>query len=466
MKRLKNSKIQKVKEIPEGFSLELYSDGKKQFLIIAPKTGLFVSNEDYDAIQLSHLGVILRNNLSGEKVVDVRQYDLDRIVELETQKHILFLEFFRDGNLILTTKLDKKIVIAKEMRTWRHRTIKPNFIYNYPPPSKYDKKEKIRENLNDAIKSEYEEIYNKFITRSYIEEKSKLQKIQEFRLMKLKELAQEKSKLDSHITVIYSNYVEIEDEFEKYRKLKPYGKVTIREITFDASKTFNKNIQHFYTEIKKIKKKMEGLSKAIDELKLKEPTPFIKKEKSIQKEWYEKFRWFISSDGFLVVAGKDAKSNEQLIRKYMKPEDLVFHTDITGSPFVLIKNPNNKTIPQSTINETAQFCASYSKAWKIGISAADVYYVKPEQVKKEGGLPTGSFMIYGKREWIRRIRLELTIGITDDKVIVGPKSAIIKQTKNYFSVIPLEENFVVPNEFKKHETEILRLIPYGKGKKL
>jgi predicted ribosome quality control (RQC) complex YloA/Tae2 family protein len=36
--------------------------------------------------------------------------------------------------------------------------------------------------------------------------------------------------------------------------------------------------------------------------------------------WFEKFRWFISSDGVVVVAGCDAQQNEQLVKRYMRPQ--------------------------------------------------------------------------------------------------------------------------------------------------
>ena len=36
--------------------------------------------------------------------------------------------------------------------------------------------------------------------------------------------------------------------------------------------------------------------------------------------WFEKFRWFITSDGIVVVAGSDAQQNEQLVKRYMRPQ--------------------------------------------------------------------------------------------------------------------------------------------------
>ena len=62
-----------------------------------------------------------------------------------------------------------------------------------------------------------------------------------------------------------------------------------------------------------------------------------RKVETENKEWYEKFRWFTSSDGFLVVAGKDTVSNEVLVKKYATQEDAVFHAEISGAPFVVVK---------------------------------------------------------------------------------------------------------------------------------
>jgi hypothetical protein len=154
-----------------------------------------------------------------------------------------------------------------------------------------------------------------------------------------------------------------------------------------------------------------------------------------------------------------------IIRKHAKDGDLVFHADITGSPFVIIKNPERKKIPESTIKEAAEFCACYSKAWKVGIQA-DVYYILPEQVKKEGGLPKGSFMIYGKREWIRRIEMLLAIGVYEQKIIYGPISAVKAKTSKYIVITIGEEN--INEAFNRYFGELAeyakKAIPYGKCK--
>jgi len=47
--------------------------------------------------------------------------------------------------------------------------------------------------------------------------------------------------------------------------------------------------------------------------------------------WFEKFFWFISSENYLVIAGKDAQQNETIVKKYLKNGDVYVHADIHGA---------------------------------------------------------------------------------------------------------------------------------------
>jgi predicted ribosome quality control (RQC) complex YloA/Tae2 family protein len=130
---------------------------------------------------------------------------------------------------------------------------------------------------------------------------------------------------------------------------------------------------------KKLAEKTEELKEA-EELKSLKPAQIVealakKKEEMANKQWYEKFRWFTTSDGFLVVAGKDSVSNEVLIKKYTKQEDIVFHAEITGSPFVVIKT-EGKEVSEAALKEAAEAAASYSRAWRENAGTAVVYWVK------------------------------------------------------------------------------------------
>ncbi|MCS7135179.1 MAG: NFACT RNA binding domain-containing protein, partial [Candidatus Aenigmarchaeota archaeon] len=312
-------------------------------------------------------------------------------------------------------------------------------------------------NVNEDLEKDYEAENKLYKIKDVIELEEKNRIIREQQLKALEEHQKKMKEIEDNIKKIMENYLIFSENFEKLRQLG--REIVLDGIIFDGKKSFNENLQDFYEKKKELKKKIQRITEILSKIE-------EKKEKRVEKkksEWYEKFRWFFTSDGFLVIGGKDAETNEKIIRKYLKSEDLVFHADITGSPFVVIKNPQRKDIPETSIKEAAEFCACYSKAWKIGIQA-DVYYVLPEQVKKESGLPKGSFMIYGKREWIRRLDMLLAIGVFNNKIIYGPLSAVKRKTKKYIVITFGEENIndFFNRYFGELAEEAKKVIPYGK----
>ncbi len=215
------------------------------------------------------------------------------------------------------------------------------------------------------------------------------------------------------------------------------------KVEIDISKSLEENAAAYYERAKKLKAKIKGVEKIIEEAKRKlknlEAKKSIQKKKAEpkkeerKKEWYEKFRWFFSSGGFLCIGGRDATTNDIIIKKYAEDGDLIFHTDIIGSPFFVIRGEGKK-IDEETIKEAAQATASYSRAWREGFGTTEVYCIGPEQVKKELGLPKGTFMIHGQRKYFKP-ELIVAIGFTD-KIIGGPPSAIIKKTDKYVLLKP------------------------------
>jgi len=285
-----------------------------------------------------------------------------------------------------------------------------------------------------------------------------------------------------------------------------------QEVKLDIRKTIGENANLIYSKGKKAEQKIKGTIEAINKSKEK-MTKFVKEREGLDDEvvglvkkrkqaWYEKFRWFHSSDGFLIVGGRDATSNEILFKTHLQPEDLVFHTNIPGSPLVIVKNPDNKEFPEQTINEAAIFVGSYSNAWKEDWGYIDVWYVNPNQVSKTPPtgeyLPKGSFMISGKKNVIKNAKNELGIGIeikeskTDTigderviflKILCGPLSAIKTQVSHIIKIKPSKDGLskgklakeiksILLNQsddqFKKwikllKEDEIILSLPSGKS---
>ncbi|MFX1377805.1 MAG: ribosome rescue protein RqcH [Promethearchaeota archaeon] len=249
-------------------------------------------------------------------------------------------------------------------------------------------------------------------------------------------------------------------------------------VYLDLKESIGENANKIYSKGKKADKKLKGTITAIEKTrkkieKLKLERELIEAEvdfliKKPKKKWYEKFRWFLSSDGYIVIGGRDANSNEIIFKKHIEQNDLIFHTNFPGSPLVVIKNPDNKKIPISTIDETAQFVASYSRAWKENWGVVDVYYIHPEQISKSPPsgefLHKGSFIISGRKNIIKNVKTELTIGLKFDeleaeskndhkifypKIISGPKSAVTAQTKNILTIIPSKSDGLTKGKLAK-----------------
>ena len=191
-------------------------------------------------------------------------------------------------------------------------------------------------------------------------------------------------------------------------------------------------------------------------------------KEQISREWYERYRWFITTDGLLVIGGRDASSNSALIRKHLTEHDIVFHAEVHGSPFFIIKNAAAFAATQegtinSSLHEVAQATISFSRAWKDGLSSADAYWVMAEQVKKGAPtgqfLPKGSFVIEGKRNYIKGVELRLAIGIMQlnnrETLLCGPEEAVKK--RSIFYTVLLQGGVDPMNAAKKVKSEFVKI---------
>jgi predicted ribosome quality control (RQC) complex YloA/Tae2 family protein len=280
-------------------------------------------------------------------------------------------------------------------------------------------------------------------------------------------------------------------------------KITIGKTPFELSlkKSLYESASSFYDKVKEAKGKINGLKRAIvitekqikthEQTKIQVEAQLLKPVKIRKRIWFEKFHWVHSSEGLLIVGGRDATSNEILVKKHTTTKDLILHADITGAPFVIIKT-EGKQPSETSIFEAAQLAAAYSRAWREGLTSLDVYWVNPNQVSKEAPsgeyLSKGMFMIRGQRNYIRNVPLQVSIGVVekdDQSMIVGGSvSAITSQTQCMLSIVPGRKTsgrLAKEIRFKLSETapinlrekilkisieEIQRFIPPGKSELL
>ncbi|QSG10824.1 putative component of the ribosome quality control (RQC) complex [Halapricum desulfuricans] len=260
------------------------------------------------------------------------------------------------------------------------------------------------------------------------------------------------------------------------------GTVTVdvddTRIELEVADGVEKNADRLYTEAKRIEGKKEGAKAAIEDTR--ERLEEIEAERDAwettdeeeetdaeeaedvdwlarssipirqTEQWYERFRWFHTSDDFLVIGGRSADQNEELVKKYLDRGDLFFHTQAHGAPATILKatgpseSPDEDIeIPETSREEAAQFAVSYSTVWKEGKYAADVYEVDHDQVTKtpESGeyLEKGSFAIRGDRTYYEDTPVGVAVGIAcepETRVIGGPPSAITDRAETTIEVEP------------------------------
>ncbi|WP_407414502.1 ribosome rescue protein RqcH [Methanobrevibacter sp.] len=283
------------------------------------------------------------------------------------------------------------------------------------------------------------------------------------------------------------------DEAQIFESIDKMGILTLKiedtSVTIDPKLSIPENAESYYEKAKKAKRKTKGAiiaientKKQLEEVKSKkelamENIAIPKKREKKNLKWYEKLHWFVTSDNTLVVAGRDAGTNEAIVKKYLDNNDIYLHADIHGASSTVVKL-EGKSLNDTILKESGEFAASYSSAWSKGFTTQDVFWVYPDQVSKtpEPGeyLSKGSFVIRGNRNFIRSARVKIAIGIVDyegKRIMAGPVEALEAHCENY---VVLKPGYTKKEAIAKkilHEIneddlitldEIIRVLPSGK----
>ena len=265
-------------------------------------------------------------------------------------------------------------------------------------------------------------------------------------------------------------------EFEYISQVNPKEKKMLLKLPNEAGDVWisiensaQLNAQVYFSKAKKVKDKSEGAREALLEterlLKKAKKSEIKRKEKDqvtvikrAKRFWFERFRWTIIDGMHIFVGGRDAKSNDSLIKKHMRSGDLYFHADLHGAascvsklkigferdnnpPPYLTKGVNAYRICDSMedieFSETAKLQAAnmaliWSRGRTGGGGAGTSFWVKPGQVSKtaETGefVAKGAFIVRGNRNWIKDLEMKMAIGlicINGIPLLLGGTSEIV-----------------------------------------
>lgn len=255
-----------------------------------------------------------------------------------------------------------------------------------------------------------------------------------------------------------------------------------KEVELDYTLGVEGNANLLYQRSKEFRDKMGGALQAVKDTEArlakrqKEGERQRQAEKHVARKtkefWFERYKWFVTSGGRLVLAGRDAHSNDQLVKKHLKPADRFAHADIHGAPSVVVLDGGSAT--EEEMEEACAFALAHSKAWMAGASEGTAYWVLPDQVSKmaQAGefVPRGAFIIRGKRNYIYHLPLELAVGEVEHegarKIMCGPPTAVVERSRRYVVIRPgktdrSKASSQLARAFEVPEEEISRILPPG-----
>ncbi|MCQ2056467.1 MAG: NFACT family protein [archaeon] len=252
------------------------------------------------------------------------------------------------------------------------------------------------------------------------------------------------------------------------------------KIPLNYTKKIDANASSLYARSKEICEKASradiALKESIEVMNKKQieknNTEVVEKFRPTKRFWFERYKWFILPSGRMVIAGKDAHTNDDIVKKHMKEEDVYVHADIHGAPSVILKK--GKEAPGEDLKEACIFAVAHSKSWVAALSDGSAYWVYTDQVSKtpQAGefVPRGAFVIRGKRNYEFRLPMELAVGEIKfegtRKVMCGPLQSVRRLSDKYFVIHPRKDRTektasLIASEFQVPEEEVSRILPPG-----
>ncbi len=96
----------------------------------------------------------------------------------------------------------------------------------------------------------------------------------------------------------------------------------------------------------------------------------------------------MTSSGLRVFGGRDSENNDKLVLR-AKPNDVLIHTVLPGSPFVNVGSDASKV----DIKEAGIFCAKFSQAWRDSKGDVSVNVFRRCDMVKDKRAKEGSWSV-------------------------------------------------------------------------
>ena len=250
----------------------------------------------------------------------------------------------------------------------------------------------------------------------------------------VEELARQVDGLKADASAVFDHYATAEAVLEEAQQKEDAGptvdaRLGERSVELRVGESPRSAAQRLFEEAKRMQAKLEGARNAVAEAEEKlaglskatrrSPGGDRTSPSGVPRRhpfWFERYRWFISSEGAIVIAGRDASSNDLVVRRNLKDGDFYVHADLHGAASVVVKHaaPGETPLTEATLTEAGQWAVAFSKAWRAGLAAAEAFWVPSDQVSKKAAsgefVARGAWVIHGTKQFLRDLPLEIGVG--------------------------------------------------------
>ena len=450
-----------------GWIFKLYSHGQTRFLHLSAQPRFcrlhLQPARSSAAAAPGDFCRALRSHLQGALLEDIRQVGGDRIAELSftaaTGRLLLVQEMFGARPEILLLDDERKIICSLSLVAGARSRRERGGIYEFPAAPADAPAPGVSQWLQEGAEGEYP---LNFQVGERLAEAESAALLLERRKNLAGALGRERARLQKLVAKLEAE-LDALDGFERYKELGELlkgsytslrrgleevelidyfsaGQEPVR-IELDSRLGPEENIERYFKRYRKAKRagpalesrkgEVEGTIENLSQLCAKveeaadaghldklsaEARQYLRSKKRSGRQRRQESpsgpRNFVSSEGFTILVGRNARENDQLSLRMARGNDIFLHVSGRSGAHVIIRTVAGKTVPRDTLLEAAQLALYYSLIRRssgvfVEGAAADVDYTPAKLVSKPKGAPPGLVMLSSHKTL--RIRLDREI---------------------------------------------------------
>lgn len=423
---LKGSYIQKITEHDyHSFTLSLFEKEEKAWLLyveIATANSHFCRTGRIrkKSGNTQRFAQYLKSHIIGALVTDIHQLPFDRAFILTLSKDgeilkLLFRFYSGPGANIMVLDEDDKILELMFRRPKRNEAPGCKLVFT-PRESEGDKVFSIRQFDGSSFNAWIDKFYstldkqeeiNDLVLRAerkrdrLITEKERLIRSAEQRLFAAKDFENSKRLAD----LLSSSLFLVKKGMDRI-VLDDWQTGGKTAIPLNPAISARENLDHLYAKYQKDKKafsmaedELKRLQRELEELKeyycnlLAFPEENLAKlrqngEAEVKKGEKKTYPGLIVESGtFTLLVGRNAKENDEILRRCCRGNDWWVHTRDYAGGYVIIKAQKDKSVPLETLLDASMLAIHYSKAKNE--KKADLYYTQVKYLRRVKDGKTG-----------------------------------------------------------------------------